>query len=289
MVAKEVKLFAELAREGAEVMLRRARGAIESVGGFSPNIAVSIAILGTRYHLPLIYALTGHAVENLEDLKAPLDLAASLIGPSPKDEPWLPYLGTALDAGISAAISAEVVCALAFEEREPPYTGFPSDEWVEERLRCSIGSEDVSFVIAIGDPGERSEAVLAEFAAKNILIIASGSSLASRALFKGEKSESEGEAGLPPAQIAAFTEDPAGHAFAFGALARVALMEGVKPGDHRAVLDFCRRNLFGFVALFDEADPISWAFASAGISFGLATIAKEYTPQLLPIYSVPRF
>lgn len=287
MVAKEVKLFAELAREGAEIMLRRAETAIESAGGFSPDIAV--ALPGTRYRLPLIYALTGHEVDNLEDLEAPLDLAASLIGPSPKDEPWLPYLGTALDAGISAAISAEVACALEIDAPKPGYLWFPSDDWVKERLSRFIGSEDASFVLALGDPGERSEAVLAEFAARDILILTSGSSLAPRATFGEGGSASEGGVDPPPARIAAFTEDPAGHAFAFGALARLALMEGVEPGDHRAVLDFCRRNLFGFVALFDESDPISWAFASAGISFGLATIAREYTPQLLPIYSVPRF
>ncbi len=283
MVAKEVKLLAELAREGAEIMLRRAEGAAESA---SARSAGAVALPGTRFFLPLIYALTGRPIERPEDLKEPLNLAGSLIGPSPKDKPWLPYLGTALDAGISAAISAEVVSALACEAPKPPFLGFPSDDWVEEHFNPLIGSDDVSFIVAIGDPGERSEAVLAEFAAKNIAVMTSAISPAYRFASESGEPTSEDKAA---SRIAVFTEDISGLAFAFGALARLALMKGAEPGDHRAVLDFCRRNLFGFVALFDESDPVAWSFASTGISFGLATIAREYTPQLLPIYSVPRF
>lgn len=268
-------------------MIERARAAIEAAGGFS--IKAPIALPGTRHYLPLIYALTGLEVEDLGDLEAPIDLAASLIGPSPKGEPWLPYLGTALDAGISAAISAEIVGALTLGKPKPRYLGFPSDDWIIEHLRGLIGSKEVGFVLALGDPGERTGKVLAEFAAKNIAIFTSGASAFSQPALKSADTAPEGATLSATAEVAAFTEDASGHAFAFGALARLALMEGAKPGDHRVVLDFCRRNLFGFVALFDESDPVNWAFASAGISFGLATIAKEYTPQLLPIYSVPRF
>ncbi|MCL5292601.1 MAG: hypothetical protein M1548_08790 [Actinobacteria bacterium] len=279
-MAKEVKLFAQLACDGAESLLGRARVAIYQAGGFSRDMPVSLP--DTRYRLPVIYGLTGIKVERLADLQAPLDLAASLIGPSPTENPWLPYLGTALDAGVSALISAEILSALLLPNLPPGYLGFPSDGWVESYGSGFIGGGEVGFVLALGDPGERLKMVLDEFKTENVTILATGGSYRLA-------SEQPGGAGGAPQPLFTLSDDLSGHAFSFGVLSRLAMMNGVEPGDHRALLDFCRRRLFGFVALFEDADPVARAFAAGGISFGLATIVGEYTPQLLPIYSVPRF
>lgn len=271
MVAKEVKLFAQLARDGASIMLERAQIVIDKAGGTDADAPVELP--ETRFHLPLIYGLTGVAVRRLADLSSPLELAADLIGPAPVEEPRLPYLGTALDAGISVLISSEIVAALSAQAEEE-YTGFPSDRWVAEKFSDLIGGGEVGFSIALGSPQKAFDEVLAEFAAKDVALLATGSSFAP---FSSKE------------RVIVFSDDIAGQAFSFGALARLALMNGVVPGDYHSLLDFCRQRLFGFVSLFADEDPVARAFAAAGISFGLATIVKEYTPQLLPIYSVPRF
>ncbi|MCL4499626.1 MAG: hypothetical protein M1335_05235 [Chloroflexi bacterium] len=269
MVAKEVKQFAELAREGALRLLSLARATAADAGADSP---AALALPGTRYYLPLIFSLTGIAVETTADVEAPLEVAGSLIGPSPAARPWHPYLGTALDAGISALISGEIIAALSLTSSKGSFW-FPPDEWVEKNKDRFLAGGEVGFVVALGDPGDRTTEVLAEFADKKVTVLGAN----------GAYTQAAGES------VIVLSDEVAGQSFAFGTLTRMAMLEGVSPGNYEAVLDFCRTRLFGFVALFADEDPIARAFAAGGISFGLATIVREYTPQLLPIYSVPRF
>src|SRR3990172_9715874 len=55
----------------------------------------------TAFYLPLILALTGIKVKTLEEARAPLRIARSLLPPLPTERLWLPYLGDALGAGIA--------------------------------------------------------------------------------------------------------------------------------------------------------------------------------------------
>ncbi|MHB0977658.1 MAG: hypothetical protein ACYC1U_10815 [Candidatus Aquicultorales bacterium] len=261
MVAKEVKLFAELARTGAVETIRAARESLAAVP------ASKVPLDWRRF--PVAYGLTGRKIEGVEDCREHLETAESLIGPSPVENPWLPYLGTGLDAGIAWLLAAETITALSLPA--PGYLGFPSDDWIKTRVGAWETGK-VSFALAVGEPPEKIEEVLAEFGDKAVDILATG-----------EKYKDRGD------NVFALSGEMAGHAVSFGILARAALMNGVAAGDYRQLLEYCRANFFGFVALFADESPEGRAIAAAGVSFGLATIVREYTPQLLPVYSVPRF
>ena len=67
------------------------------------------------YYLPVIYAITGHKVETLDDMRWVLDKAEQLMIPAaPAEKLWLPYLGATLDAGMAALWLAEIIEALKY-------------------------------------------------------------------------------------------------------------------------------------------------------------------------------
>src|SRR5660398_211640 len=63
----------------------------------SPDASPKVEFPNTGYYLPVLYAITGHVVEKLEDIQWVLDEADELLPPEPADKLWLPYLGETLD------------------------------------------------------------------------------------------------------------------------------------------------------------------------------------------------
>src|SRR3989339_267577 len=61
----------------------------------------------TGYFLPVIYSMTGRAVETLADMEDVMVDVRKLL-PNPVDEQmWTPYLGPALDAGMATLFAEE--------------------------------------------------------------------------------------------------------------------------------------------------------------------------------------
>src|SRR3989304_5722035 len=58
----------------------------------------------TAFYLPLIPALTGIKVKTLEEARAPLRIARSLLPPVPTERRWLAYLGDPLGAGTAPPV-----------------------------------------------------------------------------------------------------------------------------------------------------------------------------------------
>ena len=63
----------------------------------------------TAYYLPLIYGMTGEAVETLDQLKPVVERARSLLHPLPSQQHWTPYLGETLDSGMATLLAAETM------------------------------------------------------------------------------------------------------------------------------------------------------------------------------------
>ena len=68
----------------------------------------------TGYFLPVIYAITGHKVESLDDMRWVLDEAERLLPRVPTANTWLPYLGETLDGGMASLWLAEIIEALKY-------------------------------------------------------------------------------------------------------------------------------------------------------------------------------
>ncbi|MCK4966314.1 CO dehydrogenase/CO-methylating acetyl-CoA synthase complex subunit beta, partial [bacterium] len=107
------KIIASAAIRGAHKIVTNAEALLrESIEKHGESCEVKFP--GTAYYLPIIYGLTGVRVEKLGDIKEPFKHAKSLLPEVPSEKFWLPYLGSALDAGSATLIGEEIIEALKF-------------------------------------------------------------------------------------------------------------------------------------------------------------------------------
>ncbi|MHC4417258.1 MAG: hypothetical protein ACYSU6_01595, partial [Planctomycetota bacterium] len=83
--------------------------AIEEKGKDSP-----VAFPNTGYYIPIIYSMTGIAVEKLADFEEVMQETKSLLPPLVDDDLWMPYLGPALDAGMATLFAEEIIEACKY-------------------------------------------------------------------------------------------------------------------------------------------------------------------------------
>jgi acetyl-CoA synthase len=76
----------------------------------------------TAYYLPVIYGMLGIKVENLGDMEEVLRRCKSLLPPPVREVHPLPYLGTALNAGMATLFAEEVIEAIRYLEQPDFYT-----------------------------------------------------------------------------------------------------------------------------------------------------------------------
>src|SRR4030065_2615365 len=84
----------------------------------------------TAFYLPMSHALLGAEVKTVGEMKPILDHARDLLGDTPSESIWLPYLGTTLDAGVATLLAEEIIVALRYlyeQEPQPDCNGFFTD------------------------------------------------------------------------------------------------------------------------------------------------------------------
>jgi len=101
------KLVAFAAIQGGYNVVSEVEGELRNVLA-SYNADTRVEFPNTGYYLPVIYSLTGHKVETLEDLQVPMEFARGLLPAQVKRVSHLPYLGPLLDAGMAAIIAYEI-------------------------------------------------------------------------------------------------------------------------------------------------------------------------------------
>jgi acetyl-CoA synthase len=124
------KIIATAAIRGAHYYVTQAQQqlsrAIESHGPEG-----RVAFPNTAYYLPLILAMLGKKVETLKGCQEALAEAQALLPEVPTESLWLPYLGSALDAGMATLIAEEIIEVLKYLDPqyrpEPPFIGFTDD------------------------------------------------------------------------------------------------------------------------------------------------------------------
>src|SRR5690554_3152921 len=91
-----------------------------------------VAFPSTTYSLPVIYSATGMKINTLGDLETALGVAKSLIV---EEED----LGKALNAGLSTAVSAEIIESVKYALQEDPYADEPGIGFVPDPVIRSLG------------------------------------------------------------------------------------------------------------------------------------------------------
>ncbi len=289
-----------LVRE-AELMLNRA---ISEKGGDQ-----KVAFPNTAYYLPLIYGMTGVAVEKLSDLVPVIEQAKQLLHPIPSESQWTPYLGETLDSGMATLLAAEAIEAIRFvyglqPERMPGFnlaggTSYPElDSSNNGRVGHLNGPIDdiqlrswgiqlvdgrmpgFAAIVGAAKSNEVAVKIVRELQRRNILCFLSGN-VNGRSIIH-QLVEEGVELGYDTYTVP-FGTDTISAIYALGFATRSALtFGGLKAGQAREILLYNRERVYAFVLALGEVDDLKYAAAAGAINFGFPVIADTVIPEILP-------
>ncbi len=94
-----------LAKQAQDILARAVKEKGEDCRVEFPN---------TGYYIPIIYSMTGIAVEKLEDFQEVMQEIKGLLPPLVDEDLWVPYLGQALDAGMATLFAEEIIEACKY-------------------------------------------------------------------------------------------------------------------------------------------------------------------------------
>ncbi len=274
------------------------RGAHACVARAESQLALAIAkhgrdravgFEGTAYCLPVILALTGRRVEKLGELEAALREAKGWLPEVPSEKLWLPYLGSALDAGVATLVAHETVEALKPLLGVPlaagPWLGPTPDSILREQGIKLVDGRMPGFAACVGalPDDETAEQLARDLQERNILVFmgasSNGTSMAEQLQRRGV--EMSWETFLVP-----YGPDTSSLVHALGFACRAALtFGGLKPGgllESREILLYNQRRVFAFVLALGPVDDEKYATAAGAINFGFPVIADTDIPEILP-------
>src|SRR3989304_2167573 len=240
------------------------------------------------FSLPLILALTGIKVKTLEEARAPLRIARSLLPPVPTERLWLPYRGDARDAGIATLLAEEIIEALRYANGGPPngiYLGFTDDAILRTQGIKLVDGRMPGFAACVGalPTNEAAVKLARELQERNILVFLSsntdGRSMADQLAEEGV--EMSWDTYLVPYGRETSTTV---HALNFAARAAMTF-GGLTPGDlakARQLPLYDKERVFAFVLALGEVNDEKYATAAGAINFGFPVIADTDIPQILP-------
>lgn len=280
----------------AEVMLNRA---LKEKGPQTP-----IAFPNTAYYLPLIYGMTGQAVETLGQLQSVVQQARQLLHPAPAPTHWTPYLGETLDSGMATLLAAETIEAIRFVYglQPEPMPGFElaggtiySGNGKSGHLNGPI--DDIQLrswgiqlvdgrmpgfaaIVGAAKSNEVAVKIVRELQKRNILCFLSGN-VNGRSIIH-QLNEEGVELGYDTYTVP-FGTDTISAIYALGFATRSALtFGGLKAGQARDILVYNKNRVFAFVLALGEVDDLKYAAAAGAINFGFPVIADTVIPEILP-------
>jgi len=240
----------------------------------------------TGYYIPIIYSMTGRAVERLGDFKEVMKEIEDLLPPLVDDDVWLPYLGQALDAGMATLFAEEMIEACKYLIGPNPidgiWLGAADDVILRERGIQFVDGTAPGFAAVVGAAPDVETAV--EIARK----------LQERSLYVFMSAHNNGtsfaeqlvEGGVQlgwETRLVPFGREITSAIYALGFASRAALsFGGVQPADFRRNLLYNKNRIFAFVMALGEVTDEWYATAAGAINYGFPTIADSDIPEILP-------
>ena len=239
----------------------------------------------TAFYLPMAYILLGVEVKTLDEMVPVLAEAKSLLPEVPSEKLWLPYLGDTLDAGIATLLCEEIVMAIRYlsdEEPQPGCNGFFTDTILRTLGIQLVDGRMPGFAAIIGaapDP-ETAVRIVREFQKRSILIFAGASSHGTSII--DQLNEAGVEMGWDT-YIVPYGRDTLSAIYPLNWAIRVAVtFGGMKKGQGREALIYCKERVFAFGLALGEVDDLKFAVAAGAIAMGFPVIADTDIPEIRP-------
>ncbi|MFH1996496.1 MAG: acetyl-CoA decarbonylase/synthase complex subunit alpha/beta [Candidatus Omnitrophota bacterium] len=239
----------------------------------------------TAFFLPMAHALMGAEVKTVGEIRPVLEHAKSLLPDDPTDKLWLPYLGSALDAGIATLLGEEIICALRYlygKEPQPDCNGFFSDTILRTLGIQLVDGRMPGFAAILGAAPTNQTAVdiVRALQKRNIMTFV-GSSTNGKSIID-QLMEEKVEMGWDT-YIVPYGRDTVSAIYPLNWAVRGALtFGGIKPGEGRKCLEYCKERVFAFGLTLGEVDDIKYATGAGAINMGFPVIADTKIPEIRP-------
>jgi len=279
------KLICTSAIDGAVAFVAQAVNKVEEAVK-QKGLDCPVGFPDTNYFLPVIYSFTGKKMKTLADLKGILEEAKSLLPARPAENVWLPYLGSALDAGVAALFACEVIEACKYLIGPNPvdgiWLGAANDVIMRERGIEFVDGTAPGFAAITGAAPDNATAVkiAKELQQKNLYVFMGGCT--NGVQFAEQLAAENVQLGWET-RLVPFGRDVSALIYALGFANRAALsFGGVKPGDYEANLKYNKNRIFAFVVALGEVTNDKYAAAAGAINYGFPVISDTDIPEILP-------
>lgn len=278
------KIIASAAIRGAHQVASQAEEAWNAARE-SKGEDTKVGFPETAFFLPMANALMGVEVRTLGDIKPVLDHVKELLPQLPSDNLWLPYLGDALDSGIATMLAEEIIVAIRYlngEEPQPDCIGFFSDTILRTLGIQLVDGRMPGFAAILGAAPDTETAVniVRELQKRSILSFVGSSS--DGVSIVDQLKEANVEMGWDT-YIVPYGRDTITGIYPLHWAIRGALtFGGVKPGEARKALLYCRDRVFAFGLTLGEVDDVKYATGAGAINMGFPVIADTPIPEILP-------
>jgi len=279
------KLICTSAIDGAVAFVAQAVNKVEEAVK-QKGLDCPVGFPDTNYFLPVIYSFTGKKMKTLADLKDILEEAKALLPARPAENVWLPYLGSALDAGVAALFACEVIEACKYLIGPNPvdgiWLGAANDVIMRERGIEFVDGTAPGFAAITGAAPDNATAVkiAKELQQKNLYVFMGGCT--NGVQFAEQLAAENVQLGWET-RLVPFGRDVSALIYALGFANRAALsFGGVKPGDYEANLKYNKNRIFAFVVALGEVTNDKYAAAAGAINYGFPVISDTDIPEILP-------
>jgi len=239
----------------------------------------------TAFFFPMAYALMGVEVKTLAEIEPVLNHIKSLLHDEPTEKLWLPYLGDALDSGIAALLSEEIIVALRYlygQAPEQDCEGFFTDTIMRTLGIQLVDGRMPGFAAILGAAPDNKTAVniVRELQKRNILTFV-GSNVKGRSIIdqlKEEKVQMGWDTYIVP-----YGRDTISAIYVLNWAIRSALtFGGHKKGEALKCLKYCQARVFAFGMVLGELDDVKYATGAGAINMGFPIIADTNIPEIRP-------
>jgi acetyl-CoA synthase len=236
--------------------------------------------------MPIIYSMTGRAVEKLSDFQDVMDEIRDLLPPPVDEDVWVPYLGHALDAGMATLFAEEVIEGCKYLIGPNPvddiWLGAADDVILRERGIQFVDGTAPGFAAIVGAAPDVDTAVKIARKLQERCLYVFMSAHNNGTTFAEQLVEGGVQLGWET-RLVPFGREITSAIYSLGFASRAALsFGGVQAGDFRRNLLYNKNRIFAFVLALGEVSDEWYATAAGAINYGFPTIADSDIPEILP-------